>query len=417
MTTSGTTPTPSDRGVRRRRARGVTALLLAAGCAVTVAGAVVPAGAGVTTLADAGAATGRTIGVAVSAARLTTDPAYAAIVDREYASITPENETAFDALQPTRGTFTFTAAERVVGWAKDHHKQVRGYAPLRGSAQSAWFASLSPTAQREAMTGHLDAVLAHFRGSITTWDVVTEAFGDSGARRPSVLERTGADWIEVAFRAARAADPDARLCYSDYGIEDFASPKAQAVYLMLKDFRARAVPVDCVAIQSHFTGGAKRPESFPTTLRGFASLGLGVELSELEATGDARQPEVFRSVAQDCVAVSACTAITVWGVRDIDSWRGAESPVLFDRDGAPKPAYTAFRAGLLSDWGCFAPVGAGAVAPQCVSQPSTTKPSTTKPSTTKPSTTSPRPSRTKKPSTRCRTRANGTMTCKVVTRR
>ncbi|MGY0386724.1 endo-1,4-beta-xylanase [Nocardioides sp. WG-D5] len=53
----------------------------------------------------------------------------------------------------------------------------------------------------------------HYRGKIYAWDVVNEAFedGSSGARRHSNLQRTGNDWIEAAFRAARPANGPAGL--------------------------------------------------------------------------------------------------------------------------------------------------------------------------------------------------------------
>ncbi|OSC53353.1 1,4-beta-xylanase, partial [Streptomyces sp. 4F] len=85
------------------------------------------------------------------------------------------------------------------------------------SQQPGWMQSLSGSTLRQAMIDHINGVMGHYKGKITQWDVVNEAFADgsSGARRDSNLQRTGNDWIEVAFRTARAADPAAKLCYND----------------------------------------------------------------------------------------------------------------------------------------------------------------------------------------------------------
>ena len=81
---------------------------------------------------------------------------------------------------------------------------------------------------------------------------MNEAFADgsSGGRRDSNLQRTGNDWIEAAFRAARAADPGAKLCYNDYNT-DGINAKSTGIYNMVRDFKSRGVPIDCVGFQSH----------------------------------------------------------------------------------------------------------------------------------------------------------------------
>ena len=120
--------------------------------------------------------------------------------------------------------------------------------------------------------------------------MVNEAFADgsSGARRDSNLQRTGNDWIEAAFRAARAADPGAKLCYNDYNTDNWTAAKTQAVYRMVQDFKNRGVPIDCVGLQSHFTGGSSYPSNYRTTLSSFAALGVDVQITELDITNAQR---------------------------------------------------------------------------------------------------------------------------------
>jgi endo-1,4-beta-xylanase len=169
---------------------------------------------------------------------------------------------------------------------------------------------------------------------------VNEAFADggSGGRRDSNLQRTGNDWIEVAFRTARAADPNVKLCYNDYNIENWSAAKTQGVYNMVKDFKSRGVPIDCVGLQSHFNSGSPYTSNFRTTLQSFAALGVDVAITELDIQG--ASATTYANVTNDCLAVSRCVGMTVWGVRDSDSWRSGDTPLLFDGNGNKKPAYT-----------------------------------------------------------------------------
>ncbi|MFI2779355.1 endo-1,4-beta-xylanase [Streptomyces sp. ALB3] len=311
------------------------------------------------TLGAAAAQSGRYFGTAIASGRLN-DSTYTTIAAREFNSVTAENEMKIDATEPQRGQFNFTAADRVYNWAVQNGKQVRGHTLAWHSQQPGWMQSLSGSALRQAMTNHINGVMAHYKGKIAQWDVVNEAFADgsSGARRDSNLQRSGNDWIEVAFRAARAADPSAKLCYNDYNVEDWTWAKTQAMYSMVRDFKQRGVPIDCVGFQSHFNSGSPYNSNFRTTLQNFAALGVDVAITELDIQG--ASGTTYANVANDCLAVPRCLGITVWGVRDTDSWRPEHSPLLFNGDGSKKPAYTSVLNALNAD-STTPPAGGGQI--------------------------------------------------------
>jgi endo-1,4-beta-xylanase len=181
-------------------------------------------------------------------------------------------------------------------------------------------------------------VATHYRGRVYAWDVVNEAFNEDGSRRDSNLQRTGNDWIEAAFRAARAADANAKLCYNDFNT-DGVNAKSTGILNMVADFRARGVPIDCVGFQSHLGTGVSG--DYQTNLQRFANLGIEVQITELDVSSGSNQANVYATVTRSCLAVSRCAGITVWGVRDSDSWRTGQNPLLFDASGNKKPAYTA----------------------------------------------------------------------------
>jgi len=340
----------TDAPIRSRRPGPRLRAALVAGAVTTLAAAGTvllpgPADAATTLGASAAERGGRYFGTAVSAGRLT-DSAYTTILNREFNQVTPENEMKIDATEPNQNQFNYTNADRIVSHARSQGMRVKGHTLAWHSQQPGWMQSLSGTALRNAMLNHVTQVATHYRGQLDSWDVVNEAFDDGGqgARRDSNLQRTGNDWIEAAFRAADAADPNVKLCYNDYNIDNWTSAKTQAVYRMVQDFRTRGVPIDCVGLQSHFTGGSSYPSNYRTTLSSFAALGVDVQVTELDVTnGDANQ---YRNVVNDCLAVSRCTGITVWGIRDSDSWRSGESPLLFNGSGGKKPAYDAVLTAL-----------------------------------------------------------------------
>src|SRR5512138_616895 len=254
--------------------------------------------------------------------------------------------------------------------------KVRGHTLAWHSQQPGWMQSMSGTALRNAMINHINGVMAHYKGRIYAWDVVNEAFNEDGSRRSSNLQQTGNDWIEVAFRTARAADPAAKLCYNDYNIEAWSYAKTQGVYRMVQDFKSRGVPIDCVGFQGHFNSGTSYPNSnFRTTLSSFAALGVDVQITELDIENADSRLDWWRGITNDCLAVSRCNGITVWGVRDSDSWRSSQNPLLFDGSGNKKAAYTAVLDAL----------NAGST----TTPPPTTPPPTTPPPTTPPPTTPP----------------------------
>ncbi|MFI2435307.1 non-reducing end alpha-L-arabinofuranosidase family hydrolase [Streptomyces sp. NPDC018693] len=293
------------------------------------------------TLGAQAAQSGRYFGTAVAAGRLG-DGTYTSILDREFNSVTAENEMKWETTEPSRGSFNFGPADRIADRAQARGQRLRGHTLVWHSQLPGWVSSIrDANTLRGVMNHHITTVAHRYKGRIHSWDVVNEAFADggSGQLRSSVFRDVlGNGFIEQAFRTARSADPSAKLCYNDYGIENWNAAKTQGVYRLVRDFKARGVPIDCVGLQAHFgTGGP--PASFQTTLSNFAALGVDVQITELDIAQ--ASPTAYANTVRACMNVARCTGITVWGIRDSDSWRSGENPLLFDRNGNKKPAYNA----------------------------------------------------------------------------
>ncbi|MET9518016.1 endo-1,4-beta-xylanase [Streptomyces sp. NPDC002994] len=322
------------------------------GAATVLAGTGVVALAGTanaaSTLGGAAAEKGRYFGTAVAANHLG-EAAYASTLNTEFNSVTPENEMKWDALESTRNSFTFGSADQIVSHAQGRGMKVRGHTLVWHSQLPGWVGSLGATDLRSAMNNHITKVMQHYQGKIHSWDVVNEAFqdGSSGARRSSPFQdKLGNGFIEEAFRTARAADSGAKLCYNDYNT-DAVNAKSNAVYNMVKDFKQRGVPIDCVGFQSHFNSASPVPGDFQQNLQRFADLGVDVQITELDIEGSgSTQAADYSKVVRACLAVTRCTGITVWGVTDKYSWRSSGTPLLFDGNYNKKPAYDAVLSAL-----------------------------------------------------------------------
>ncbi|MBN6034446.1 endo-1,4-beta-xylanase [Amycolatopsis sp. 195334CR] len=334
----------------RRRGPRIAAVAGMAGLLGALAVVLPPVASAGTTLGASAAESGRYFGTAVAAHKLG-DSTYTGILNSEFNSVTPENEMKMDATEPNQGQFSYGSADQIVNHALSRGMKVRGHALAWHMQQPGWMQGMEGSSLRQAMLNHVTQVATHFKGKVVAWDVVNEAFedGSSGARRNSNLQRTGNDWIEAAFKAARAADPGAKLCYNDYNTDDWSHAKTQAVYKMVQDFKNRGVPIDCVGFQSHLNSGSPYPSNYRTTLSSFAALGVDVQITELDIQG--ASPTTYANVVKDCLAVARCNGITVWGIRDSDSWRPNDTPLLYYSNGTKKPAYDSVLSALNSGGG------------------------------------------------------------------
>lgn len=326
--------------VHRKAAAAATGVAVGAALAAVAMATAAPNASAAGSLGAAAAGSGRYFGTAVAAGRLG-DSTYSTILDREFNMITPENEMKWDTTEPSRGNFNFGPADQIVSHATAHGQKMRGHTLVWHSQLPGWVSNLSATDLQTAMDNHITQEMTHFKGKIYAWDVVNEAFADGGSgqhRSSPFQDKLGNGFIEHAFRTARTADPTAKLCYNDYNIENWTDAKTQGVYNMVKDFKARGVPIDCVGLQSHF-GTSGPPASFQTTLTNFAALGVDVQITELDIAQASSTN--YANTVNACTHVTRCTGITVWGIRDSDSWRSTDNPLLFDTNGNPKPAYTA----------------------------------------------------------------------------
>lgn len=287
--------------------------------------------------------TGRSVGVAVNAEGLL-DPVYAETVATQFSQLTPENEMKWETLEPEPGVFDFSRADAIVAFARDNGLTVRGHTLVWHSQLAPWVEALTGAdAVREAMTRHIQTVVAHFRdefpGVVVAWDVVNEALnvqqgpmGGAAIYRDSVFYRElGEGFIAEAFRIARETDPSVLLFYNDFGVEGTLGAKSVGTYDMVSGLVAAGVPIDGMGFQMHTGPLDQGPnaDDFAANVARYAALGLQVEVTEMDVTlcavgGNALGLELqryrYNRLVGACYTSPACRSVSLWGLGDADSW-------------------------------------------------------------------------------------------------
>ncbi|MBI3537985.1 MAG: endo-1,4-beta-xylanase, partial [Chloroflexi bacterium] len=177
------------------------------------------------------------IGAAINVDALKKDAQYAATLAREYSALTPENVMKMGPLRPTQTTYKFDDADYLVNFAQTNGMQVRGHTLVWHNQIPKWLSDGNFSREQliAILREHITTVVARYRGKIAAWDVVNEAIDDkTGNLRETIWSKgIGAEYIEMAFRFARDADPNVKLIYNDYSGEA-TNKKSDAIYNLVK---------------------------------------------------------------------------------------------------------------------------------------------------------------------------------------
>jgi endo-1,4-beta-xylanase len=328
------------------------------------------------------------VGAALNRSHFTEENARgAALVKAQFNTISPENVLKWEPVHPALDRYSFEDADRYVAFGEKNHMFIVGHTLVWHNQTPKWVFQdaqgnpISRDALLRRMHDHIRTVVGRYKGRINGWDVINEAVNEDGSLRQTPwLKIIGEEYLVKAFEFAHEADPDARLYYNDYSLEN--EPKRKGAIELIKKLQARGIPIAAVGLQEHDNMKWPSLEQVDATISAFAALRIKVNITELDidvlppafenrgaditlnAQLQARlnpytaglPDEVSRALAarfSDLFGVflkhrDAITRVTFWGVSDGDSWlnnwpvRGRTSyPLLFDRNRLPKPAFDA----------------------------------------------------------------------------
>lgn len=328
------------------------------------------------------------VGVAINQAQFSGQDARAgAIIKSQFNCISPENVLKWESVHPEPNRYSFEAADRYVEFGEKNGMTVIGHCLVWHNQTPKWVfedANGNPV-DRETllarMRDHIHTVVGRYKGRIKAWDVVNEAIFDDGSWRQTPWYKIiGEDFILKAFQFAHEADPAADLTYNEFMIED--EPKRKGMMAMIRKLQAQGAPITAIGTQMHERMDWPSIDAVDAHLRDLCSLGLKVWVTELDVQvlPDARSwrnvnlttnaplraqldlypnglpasvqralaeryAELFRVILKYADKIDR---VTFWGASDAGTWLNdwplaprTDYPLLFDREGKPKPAFDA----------------------------------------------------------------------------
>lgn len=323
------------------------------------------------------------IGAAVDSAIVwEIDKEGAAIVKEYFNSITPENCMKGENIHPQENVYNWVDADQTVKFGQDNNLMVWGHCLVWHSQAPKWMFTdekgdtVSRSVLIDRMYHHITNVVSRYKGKIKGWDVVNEAFENDGSYRQTPYYKIiGKEYIELAFKFAHEADPNAELYYNDYSMDK--QGKREAVCSLVKDLKAKGIRIDGVGTQEHNGTNYPLVADEELTIDALAACGVRVAVTELDINMLPR-PEQFEGAeigqnfeykdkldpytkgldknAQqifDKQYINFFTMfkkhspqierVTLWGVGDKRSWLNnfpvpgrTNHSLLFDRDYKPK---------------------------------------------------------------------------------
>ncbi|MEP3890960.1 MAG: endo-1,4-beta-xylanase [Hellea sp.] len=320
------------------------------------------------------------VGAAIGTAQIATGSADADILSSQFSSITAENVMKPEALSSQEGVYTFADADALVTFAESNGITVRGHSLLWHRATPDYFFEGTPAEVKTRLQKYVTDVVTHFKGRVYAWDVVNEVITDDGSaptapyRDSNWYKAAGnsKDYIDWAFEAASAADPDVLLFLNDYNTE--LPGKRSRVLAVVKDLTERGIPIDGVGHQHHLQMSSNVGEALKAIDDVDAMFtGLINHITELDISVYSDPGECFESSTNCAVSYGntvpesvikdqaqkyrdlfngfasrpSVKSVSLWGLTDDASWlnnyplKRPNYPLLYDGDRNIKRAFEA----------------------------------------------------------------------------
>ena len=299
------------------------------------------------------------------------------LILQQFNSITAENAMKMGPIHPEESRYNFAPADKIVDFAQKNGLKVRGHNLCWHNQTPNWFFTkdgrdVTKDELLARLKQHITEVVGRYKDKIYVWDVVNEAVPDGGTdiyRKSKFYDIIGEEYIAKAFEYAHEADPKALLFYNDYNTEN--KVKREKIYQLLKNLKEKGVPIHGVGLQGHWSIYEPSAADLDESITKFASLGLQIQITELDVSVHAKEHARRDHQPSDDVSVfgneveqkqiehykmlfevfrkhkDKITSITFWNLSDKSTWldnfpvpNRKDYPLLFDQNLKPKKAFS-----------------------------------------------------------------------------
>lgn len=318
------------------------------------------------------------VGVSVTSTEVDFTSQTAQLLMKHFTALVAGNAQKIDSIQPVEGEYNWAMADKIVEFGALTGMRQRWHTLLWHQQNPAWLFKDPDNSNRQASKAVMDSrlesyittVMDRYSFDVESWDVVNEVLNENGTLRTGAqgspwYDIMGAEYIDKAFRYARAADSNAQLVINDYNL--VSNPqKRQGMYNLVKGMLDRGVPVDAIGMQMHISLYDPPVSEVRETIELFGSLGVKVLVTELDISihrNDSegtivatnaileKQADLYRDLFdlfKEQADKGVVDMVVIWGATDGGSWKNdfpvkgrGDAPLLFDDRLQAKPAFYA----------------------------------------------------------------------------
>ncbi len=272
---------------------------------------------------------------------------YRSIVESSFNKVTLENDLKWPQWEANK-----QPALDALTWLSERNISVRGHNLLwpgwKNLPKDIEGLAGDPPKLRSRILDHIREQATVLKGRVTEWDVLNEPYSNT-----DVQKILGDGILVDAFKAARDADPKARLFVNDYGILSHGGADTEhqdGYYKTIKTLRAAGAPIGGIGMQGHFDDELTPPTKVWDILDRFSDLGIPIQITEhdINVWDEEAWADYTRDFMTACFAHPATNAFIIWGFWEGRHW--IPNAAYWTKEWKPRPAANVWYDLVFKKW-------------------------------------------------------------------